>query len=413
MEEKQLISLRQDLHEHAQVSAHEAYAHDIIARHMRTLRPTHTWPYVGTDETGRAFGFIAVWQRSAEAPTIAFRADTDALPINETTALPYRSCHEGMAHKCGHDGHTAILLQLADLVDEAFREGQISCNVLLLWQPQEETGLGSRKMLEAQILQTYNIRAFYAIHNIPGYPLNEVVLVKDTFAAASAGLEIFLHGRQTHASTPEKGLNPGLAVAQLIQSFAAYNSPLGTGAQPAATCPASMGFAPSPAVPSPAAQKEFCQSTLICLRLGSEAFGTSAGDAYVAYTLRAFTNARMQQLLTEAQRTAAQVAAQAGLTFSTALREPFHATENHLEQVEAVEATCRQTGRHYTWRATPFRWSEDFADYLMQWPGAMFGIGSGEGHAELHHPDYDFPDELLQPTAQLFLNMIFYFCNKY
>src|SRR5574344_2176569 len=126
MTEQQLKALRHDLHRNAQVSEMESYAHDVIMRHVQALHPSHTWPYVGTDETGKAYGFVAAWEVRADAPTIAFRADTDALPICETTPLPYKSLHDGMAHKCGHDGHTAILLQLADRVDEAFVQGLLS-----------------------------------------------------------------------------------------------------------------------------------------------------------------------------------------------------------------------------------------------------------------------------------------------
>lgn len=372
--------IRHDLHHHAQVSAHEEYAHDLVVRHLQSLSPTRHWSYVGTNETGRAYGVAAVWGNAPSNPTIVFRADSDALPILETTALPYGSKNTGQAHKCGHDGHTTVLLALANKVDAAFGDAHNPIaphNVLLLWQPEEETGLGSQKMLDAGILQGYNVKAVYAIHNIPGYAENEVVLVKNTFAAASAGLEVHLQGRQTHASTPEKGINPGVAVAHLVERFQALN-----------------------------AKNPFRQSTLIYINLGSEAFGTSAGEATMAFTLRAFANKDMKDLLQEAQRMAQREAEAAGLRCNINLREPFYATENTPAVVEQVESTCRRLGRSIAHRTEPFRWSEDFANYLMHYPGAMFGIGSGVSHAELHHPDYDFPDALIEPTAELFYQLI-------
>lgn len=384
MTPSQFITLRHQLHRHAQISGQEQYAHDVIVDYFSSLHSTRYWTYVGTSECGRAYGAAAVWESDPKAPTIVFRADNDALPINETLSLDYASCSAGMAHKCGHDGHTTILLLLADLVDDAFQQGKLACNVLLLWQPEEETGLGSRKMIDANILQQYDVRAVYGFHNIPGYSRNEVIIVKDTFAAASVGLEIWLHGRQTHASTPEKGVNPGEAVALLIRHFASFGN-------------------------TDAAPRLFRQSTLICVRLGSEVFGTSAGDAYVAFTLRAFSNDAMKHLLGQAQQAARDIAQQQGLQVRMSLREPFYATENHHAQVETLERLCQTIGRHYTFRPQPFRWSEDFANYLMQWPGAMFGIGSGEDHCELHHPDYDFPDDVIAPTADLLLSLILYF----
>jgi len=364
-----ITEIRHSLHEHPQTAGNEQFAHDMIVRHLQGLHPDKVYTNVG------GWGVIAVWGKDPQANTIAFRADTDALPIG---------------HRCGHDGHTSILLRLAEMVDRLrdfetsrHRDIEISghrCdglqqtgnNIILVWQPAEETGEGARAVLESGILQQYNIRAFYALHNLPGYPLGTVVVCPKTFAAASTGVIYHLEGRETHASTPEMGVNPGLAVSEIIQRFAAFN---GNGG-------------------------EFRQSTLICVQVGSPAFGTSAGRADVMFTLRAFTNDAMERLLKEANGTVDEVAARYGLTVSRMLQEPFRATENHAE---CVEVLMRELGTMpMVVKEDPFRWSEDFAEYLIQFPGAMFGIGSGENHPELHHPDYDFPDELIDIAAAAF-----------
>ena len=238
-------------------------------------------------------------------------------------------------------------------------------------------------MLESGILQQYNIKAFYALHNLPGYPLGTVVLCPHTFAAASTGVVYRLDGRETHASTPELGINPGLAVSEIIQRFAAFNSQFSI------------------------FNSQFRQSTLICVRLGQPAFGTSAGHAEVMFTLRAFTNDAMEQLLADANNAVDEIAASHGLTVTRSLVEPFRATENHAECVEKIKAAASLITHHSSLiiKETPFRWSEDFAEYLLEFPGAMFGIGSGEQQPELHHPDYDFPDALIEPAAQLFFRL--------
>ena len=251
------ISIRKALHDHPQTAGNEQFAHDMIVRHLQGLHPTKVYTHVG------GYGVIAVWEAKdshnntfthSRIPTVAFRADTDALPIG---------------HRCGHDGHTTILLRLAELIDERFSTLNSQFSILLLWQPAEETGTGSRAVLDSGILQQYDIKAFYALHNLPGYPLGTVVICPRTFAAASTGVVYRLDGRETHASTPELGLNPGLAVAEIINRFNGFNGLNG----------------------------EFRQSTLICVRLGEPAFGTSAGHAEVMFTLRAFTNAAMERLL--------------------------------------------------------------------------------------------------------------------
>ena len=347
--------IRKALHEHPQTAGNEQFAHDRILKHLQGLHPDKVYTHVG------GYGVIAVWGKNPATPTIAFRADTDALPIG---------------HRCGHDGHTTILLRLAELVDENYSIHNSHFSILLLWQPAEETGAGSRAVLESGILQQYNIKAFYAMHNLPGYPLGTVVLCPHTFAAASTGMIYCLDGRETHASTPELGLNPGLAVAEIINRFDGFNGSNG----------------------------EFWQSTLICVRVGEPAFGTSAGHAEVMFTLRAFTNAAMDRLLNAANNNVDEIAFRYGLSVTRSLVEPFRATENNPECVEKIKETIQLSTVNYQLQTkeSPFRWSEDFAEYLIQFPGAMFGIGSGEAQPELHHPDYDFPDELVEPAAQLF-----------
>ena len=375
--------IRHQLHEHPQTAGSEQFAHDMIVRHLQGLHPDKVYTHVG------GYGVIAVWMAKDSSPsqgevpegrrgvpTIAFRADTDALPIG---------------HRCGHDGHTTILLRLAELVDsgkcvvDSTREQSLSTlhsplsthNILLLWQPAEETGTGSQAVLESGILQQYNIVRFYGLHNLPGYPLGTVVLCPRTFAAASTGVVYHLDGRETHASTPELGLNPGLAVAEIMTRFNGFNGQNG----------------------------EFRQSTLICVRVGAPAFGTSAGHGEVMFTLRAFTNDEMEKMLSEANQVVDEVSARYGLKVSRSLVEPFRATENNGDCVEAIEKAAEDVPLRVRYQMEPNRWSEDFAEYLLRYKGAMFGIGSGEHQPELHHPDYDFPDALVEPAAQLFFRL--------
>ncbi|MCR4660085.1 MAG: amidohydrolase [Bacteroidales bacterium] len=359
---KSIAEIRHELHKHPDVSCHEEYAHDVIVDFLSALQPTAVHTHVG------GYGVVAVWGSNSSAPTVAFRADTDALPIG---------------HRCGHDGHTAILMRLAELVNNEFccdantADVAAKHNIILIWQPAEETGEGARRVLESGVLQKYNIVSIFALHNLPGYPLGTVVLCPRTFAAASTGVVYRLDGRETHASTPELGLNPGLAVAEIIKRFDSFNGHGG----------------------------EFRQSTLICVRVGEPAFGTSAGHAEAMFTLRAFTNGEMERLLADANNAVAEIAASHGLTTSHELVEPFRATENNGECVEAIEKVAQEVPLKVRYQMEPNRWSEDFAEYLFEFKGAMFGIGSGENHAELHRPDYEFPDEIIEPAAALFFKL--------
>lgn len=351
--------IRHELHNHPGISGDEHFAHDLIVERLAAAHPDAVHTHVG------GFGVIAVWGTDRSLPTIAIRGDIDALPIG---------------HRCGHDGHTTILLQVAEMIGN--KELPKKHNIILIFQPEEETGTGSQKILDAGILQQYNIRAIYGFHNLPGFPLGTAILNYHTFAAASSGVIYHLVGRQTHASTPEKGINPGLAIAEIIQEFNRLNSPAN------------------------ASDNNFRQSTLIGIRAGEEAFGTSAGEAELMYTLRAFTNTTMHQLIADTNTIVSLTAARHQLKVQHSLIDTFRATENHSLIVEQLEEALSDAGIPYRHILTPFRWSEDFANYLVSFPGAMFGIGSGEHQPELHHPEYDFPDDLILPAAQTIMAVI-------
>ena len=123
------------------------------------------------------------------------------------------------------------------------------------------------------------------------------------------------------------------------------------------------------------------------------------------FTLRAFTNDEMEHLLADANTAVDEIASRYGLKVSRMLQEPFHATENNGDCVEEIEKAAEDMPLRVRYQMEPNRWSEDFAEYLLEFKGAMFGIGSGENHAELHHPSYNFPDELIEPAARLFFRL--------
>ena len=357
--------IRHALHQHPGISGQEQYAHDLIANELSSCHPDQLHTHVG------GYGIIAIWGTVPTNLTIAMRCDIDALPIG---------------HRCGHDGHATILLQVAHWLGDNFHDSDH--NVILVFQPEEETGTGAEKIINADILQQYNIVAIFGFHNLPGFPLGTVVLNRGAFAAASSGIIYNLKGRATHASTPEKGINPGLAVAEIIREFDKLNSsPNQTG-------------------------DNFRQCTLICVHLGDEAFGTSAGEAEIMYTLRAFSNNTIHQLIAQANNIVALTAARHHLTVESTVRDPFSATVNHARLVERLERVAAKAGIPLEYKEGPFRWSEDFGRYLAMFPGAMFGIGSGEDQPELHHPEYDFPDQLIGPATQFVTTVISDFCEN-
>jgi len=244
--------------------------------------------------------------------------------------------------------------------------------VVLLFQPAEETGHGARTILADPAFAGIAPDRVLAVHNLPGFPLGTLVLREGPFASASCGLEIILTGVTSHAAEPERGLSPVPVAAEL-----ALQLPL----LPAAT----VGSGPGGLV------------TVVGVDVGSDAFGVSPGTGRVLATLRTATDDQMAALRDAARRLAGDLAARSGIAWAIRWHEEFPGTANDANIVGHLTAAAERAGIPIRRPREPFRWSEDFGHFTARWPGALVGLGSGESQPPLHHPDYDFPDALLEP----------------
>lgn len=365
-----LIALRQTLHQHPELSGSEHHTAALIEQQLIKYNPDEIYTTVG------GTGVVAVFYgHQAEGPHVLFRAELDALPIAETNkGLPYVSACTNISHKCGHDGHMAILMGLASLLHtHRLAKGKL----ILAFQPAEETGAGAHMMLQDERLLALRPDYVFALHNLPGIPLHQVVVRNGAFAAASTGMIVELFGKESHAAEPENGNNPGMAMAEIILAFQRIIN-----------------------------QKELFQDltqlTVIHARLGEVAFGTNPGYGTVMCTLRSFQTNDLQKLKELTLQTASEIAAQYGLTCQVSYQEEFPATVNHPEQVWQVQQAATKLQLNLQQAVHPFRWSEDFGHFTAAYNGALFGLGSGMEQPQLHHSDYDFPDELIPTGAALF-----------
>ena len=185
---------------------------------------------------------------------IAFRADVDALPMDETIALSYASSNPGVSHKCGHDGHAAALCGLALELDQQ----RTDKTVYLIFQPGEETGQGA--VLCRDLVKEKYIDEIYAFHNLSGYPEKTVVYHPQVTQPASEGLHIKLTGKTSHAAEPEHGNNPSCVIASIVL------------------------YAQS-------AAQQFSEGLFMCtitgIKVGNGDFGISPGEGDLFMTLRA------------------------------------------------------------------------------------------------------------------------------
>ena len=362
-----IIALRHLLHSRPDRSLQEAGTIAILKGFLRE----HTT----LELVDREGWFYAVKRPSAEpaAAPIAFRADMDALPMDEGISLPYGSVHGGAAHKCGHDGHMAALCGLALELERL----EVSRAVYLIFQPAEEIGRGAVRC--AELIGEAGIGEIYAFHNRSGYPENPVVYRRGLTQPASEGLTICLHGRPSHASAPEEGRNPSAALAEL--ALAARHLP-------------------------EAPHEGMALCTVVGMQCGTGDFGISAGEGLLSVTLRAEQEPFMKAMEAKLLQKAGELSERDGLRAEHEIRDAFPETRNHdqaldrvLRKAEALRLPAFEMSE--LWRA-----SEDFGHYLKRCPGAMFYIGNGEGHPALHTSGYDFNDRILKTAVEVFLALV-------
>ena len=363
-----LVALRHDLHRHPEVSGHEAQTAQRIVQEFAPLSPDDLLTNLG------GHGVAAAFKGAEPGPTVLFRCELDALPIVETGTPAHRSLIDGVGHLCGHDGHMAILMGLARLLA---RQRPARGRVILLFQPAEETGAGAKAVLEDVNFDPIQPDYAFALHNMPGLPLGAVALSAGPVTCASRGLEVRFTGRSAHASQPETGISPMAVLSQLMPQLTALSH--GTTQD--------AGFA---------------LITVTHAQMGEPAFGIAPGDARLFATLRTLTDDRMADLCDQALTLLKTACNAHGLTFTHAFHDVFLHSENDAEATAIATAALDALNIPHDATGLPWRPSEDFGRFGHNARAAMLFLGAGHGHAALHNPDYDFPDDLIPIGTTIF-----------
>jgi amidohydrolase len=367
------IRLRHDLHRLPEVSGEEAATAARIAHEMRELGADE----VVTDLGGH--GVAAIFEGKAPGPAIAFRAELDALPILETGTPDYASEVPGTGHLCGHDGHMSILYSVARALS---RDRPERGRAILIFQPAEETGAGAVAMLKDPRTHTLAPDWVFSLHNLPGMAHGRVALADGPAACASRGMRIRLKGREAHASQPQEGISPRMALSRLLRDLPA----LGTDA--------------------PLGDPRFAMVTVTHCRMGAQAFGIAPGEGEIWATLRTLRNPVMADLVARAEALADTAATESGLIVAVDYSDVFDATENHPEAAQHLREAMDLCGVPHGSDGQPWAPSEDFGQFAALAPSAMLFLGAGEERPALHNPDYDFPDTLIPVGAGIFLQTL-------
>lgn len=364
----ELTAFRRALHKRPEISGEEAETAKTIVTALKPLNPSR----IITDLGGH--GVAAIFDSGVEGEAVMFRAELDALPIEEISDNPWKSEIAGKGHLCGHDGHMTILLALGRLLaKKPIAKGK----VILMFQPAEEDGSGARAVVRDANYKLLSPDWAFAIHNEPGRDFGYVSIREGLMNCASRGLEIQLTGKTAHAADPQDGVSPMECVAKLLPQL----DNLGIGGE---------------------LDEHFQLATLTHVRVGEPSFGIAPGEAHIYLTLRATSDEALTEMWLNAKDIATRLAEEAGLSVAFFDQDVFAASINDSEATKIAVAAMDAIGVINGDFGLPMRASEDFGVFGWDAKSAMLCLGSGNDHAALHNPDFDFPDDLIPIGAVIF-----------
>ncbi len=356
---------RQHLHRNPELSLAE---HETAAFVCRTLADLGVPFIAGVG----GHGVVATLTRGHSNRSVGLRADMDALPITETTGLPYASTKAGTMHACGHDGHVASLLGAAALLAQ---DTEWSGTVQFVFQPAEEGYGGARSMIADGLFDRFPMERIFGWHNWPGLEAGTVAIHGGAVMAAGSRVEIVVDGHAGHAAMPHLSRDPLLASAHLLvalQTLVSRNmDPLETAV--VSICMMNAGVAPNQ-IP---------------------------GQAVLRGTFRSHRRAVRDLIEAGIHRVCAGIGATFDVSVGVQVEHGVSATVNTATEADLAAAAAVELGAATRRDLPPSMAGEDFGWYLEQKPGAFVWIGNGPARpgGELHNPGYDFNDAILPVAA--------------
>ena len=368
-----VIELRHNLHAHPELSNYESNTAKIITAFISQYKPDKIIQRLG------GHGIAAVYDMPDEGPTIMIRCELDALPIEEINEdLTYKSILKGVSHKCGHDGHMAIVSGLSEWLDT---KPISSGKVILLFQPAEENGQGAERVINDTRFKSLEPDYIFALHNIPSEPMHSIILMDKGFSAEVISVIIKITGVTSHAAEPHKGTNPARCLSQIITSLEELN------------------------VTDPNDDK-FSILTPVHINMGEANYGISPGSGELHYTLRTWDEIHMTKLKEDINNIVQQICEQQETSYTLKWLEHFPASSNNSACNGYIRQAAMENKFDLIDRPYPFKFGEDFGWYTSEYKTAMFGLGAGLDTPPLHNAAYDFPDEIIPTGIAMFKTVI-------
>ena len=324
-------------------------------------------------------GIVAVIEGKSDTSgrVIGLRADMDALPIEEATGLDYASTHPGKMHACGHDGHTAMLLGAAKYLSET---RNFDGKVVLIFQPAEEGGAGGKIMCDEGLMEKWGIQEVYGMHNMPNNPEGTFHIRSGPLLASTDEFEVTITGKGGHAAAPHEAIDANLGAAHCLialQSIASRNvDPL----------------------------KQVVVS--VCtFRSDNESFNVLPHTVLLRGTVRTLDNGVRDLAQERVTKLIAATAEAYGCTADIDYKRGYPVTVNHKDQTEIAAGIAEKVTGKVERETSPIMAGEDFSFMLEKRPGAYIFLGNGGG-AHVHHPAYNFNDEIIPVGCSWFAELV-------
>lgn len=364
-------SWRRHLHQWPEVAFQEHRTAAFVAERLAEMGIEAETGVAGT-------GLVATLAGQRPGPTIGLRADMDALPIAEESALAYRSRNDGVSHACGHDGHITMLLAAADYLS---RDRDFAGSVRLIFQPAEEAEGGGRRMVEEGLFERFPVDAVFGLHNWPSLPLGMVAVRPGPMMAAMDLFTITIDAKGVHAALPHLGTDAIVSAGAVIASLQTISSRSVNAQQP----------------------------TVVSLTQihGGNSLNALPGRVVLNGTVRAFSDearavvqARLRQIIEGVAITHC-----VGIVLDFEPRYPATINDSGMAaKAEAVATAAFGRGSVLT-QFEPSMASEDFAFMLGARAGCYAWIGNGNA-TPLHNPSFDFNDDLIVPGALYWIALV-------
>ena len=309
---------------------------------------------------------LCAWFDFGKETVIAFRSDADALPICEKTGADFASTHPGKMHACGHDGHMAIALELARRLSE---KKTMPHNVLIVFQPAEETTGGAKELCQTGVFTQYNVEAIFGLHLWPGLPEGQIASRPEELMARSCEVKVDVLGRSAHIARASEGLDALEAGAKFYLRALEM-------------------------------ERSLPEQVFRLLKFGKFESGTVC-NAISAHThmegsLRAFQDEIFYGMRKSLLDIAAQVERESGCTVQVNMNEGYPAVMNPPALYERVKGAV-----DFRTLEAPMMITEDFSWYQRFLPGMFFLLGVGDVPA-LHADNFNFNEEILAKGADFF-----------